>query len=87
MPASGTSTRLTIEVVLMVLMVVAAVNFARHFVALRKGDPGAYRRDPEARCSSRRAASRSAGVSTPSGTLSTIAASIRMPVSSARSWA
>jgi trk system potassium uptake protein len=38
-----------IEVVLMVFMVVAAVNFSTHFIAIRRGDPGAYRRDPEAR--------------------------------------
>jgi len=38
-----------IEIVLMVFMLVASLNFATHFLALRKGDPGAYRRDPEAR--------------------------------------
>ena len=30
-------------------MVIAALNFATHFIALRRRDPGAYRRDPEAR--------------------------------------
>lgn len=38
-----------IEAVLIVFMAIAAMNFATHFVALRKGDPGAYSRDPEAR--------------------------------------
>jgi trk system potassium uptake protein TrkH len=38
-----------IEVVLMVFMMLSALNFATHFLALRRGDPGAYRRDPEAR--------------------------------------
>ena len=38
-----------IEFVLIVFMVLAAINFSTHFMALRKGDPGAYRRDPEAR--------------------------------------
>jgi trk system potassium uptake protein TrkH len=39
----------TIEFVLMVFMLIAALNFATHYVALRRGDFGAYRRDPEAR--------------------------------------
>src|SRR5690606_32433701 len=30
-------------------MVIAAVNFATHFIALRRRDLSAYRRDPEAR--------------------------------------
>jgi trk system potassium uptake protein len=38
-----------IELVLMAFMVVAAINFSTHFVAFRRGDPQAYRRDPEAR--------------------------------------
>jgi len=38
-----------IESVLAVFMVIAAVNFATHFLALRKGEPGTYARDPEAR--------------------------------------
>src|SRR5450755_957356 len=38
-----------IEFVLMIFMLVAAMNFATHFIALRKGDFNAYRRDPEAR--------------------------------------
>ena len=38
-----------IELVLMLFMVIAAINFSTHFLALRRGDPGAYRRDPEAR--------------------------------------
>jgi trk system potassium uptake protein TrkH len=38
-----------IELVLMVFMVIASLNFATHFTALRKGDPRAYARDPEAR--------------------------------------
>jgi trk system potassium uptake protein TrkH len=38
-----------IEFVLMVFMLIAAVNFSTHFVALRKGDFAVYRRDPEAR--------------------------------------
>lgn len=39
----------TIEFVLMIFMLIAAMNFATHFTAFRKGDFGAYRRDPEAR--------------------------------------
>ncbi len=39
----------TVEFALMVFMVAAAVNFATHFTAFRRTDPGAYRRDPEAR--------------------------------------
>ncbi len=38
-----------IEFVLIVFMLAAAVNFATHFTAFRRADPGAYRRDPEAR--------------------------------------
>ena len=38
-----------IEFVLMVLMVVAALNFARHFVALRRLSLETYKQDPEAR--------------------------------------
>jgi trk system potassium uptake protein TrkH len=38
-----------IEFVMILFMLLAAVNFSTHFIALRKGDPGAYRRDPEAR--------------------------------------
>jgi trk system potassium uptake protein TrkH len=38
-----------IEVILMVFMLIAAMNFATHFLALRKGEPATYRRDPEAK--------------------------------------
>lgn len=38
-----------IELVLMAFMLVSAMNFATHFSALRRGDFGAYRRDPEVR--------------------------------------
>src|SRR5579863_6396886 len=38
-----------IEFVLMIFMLIAAMNFATHFIALRKGDFDAYQRDPEAR--------------------------------------
>ncbi len=38
-----------IEVVLMVFMLIGAMNFATHFLALRKGEPATYRRDPEAK--------------------------------------
>jgi trk system potassium uptake protein TrkH len=38
-----------IEAVLIVFMMLASINFATHFVAIRRGDLGAYRRDPEAR--------------------------------------
>jgi trk/ktr system potassium uptake protein len=38
-----------IEFVLMVLMVIAALNFARHFVALRRLSLETYKQDPEAR--------------------------------------
>ena len=38
-----------IETVLALFMLIAAVNFATHFLALRKGEPGTYARDPEAR--------------------------------------
>jgi trk system potassium uptake protein TrkH len=37
-----------IELVLMVFMVIAAMNFATHFIALRKGNFSVYARDPEA---------------------------------------
>jgi trk system potassium uptake protein TrkH len=39
----------TIEFVMIVFMLIAAMNFATHFVALRKGDLRVYGRDPEAR--------------------------------------
>lgn len=38
-----------IEMVMSLFMILAAVNFSTHFVAIRKGDLSAYRRDPEAR--------------------------------------
>ena len=38
-----------IEAVLVVFMLLGAMNFATHFVALRKGEPATYRRDPEAK--------------------------------------
>ena len=38
-----------IEFVLMVFMLLAAMNFATHFAAIRKGDISIYKRDPEAR--------------------------------------
>ncbi|MGC4029236.1 MAG: potassium transporter TrkG [Steroidobacteraceae bacterium] len=38
-----------IEAVLMIFMLVATVNFSTHFIAFRRGDLDAYRRDPEAR--------------------------------------
>jgi trk system potassium uptake protein len=38
-----------IETVLMIFMVIAAINFSTHFVAIRRRDTSAYRRDPEAR--------------------------------------
>src|ERR1019366_8378583 len=38
-----------IEFVLMIFMLIAAMNFATHFIALRKGNFNVYRRDPEAR--------------------------------------
>ena len=38
-----------IEFVLMVLMVIASLNFARHFVALRQLSLETYKKDPEAR--------------------------------------
>jgi trk system potassium uptake protein TrkH len=38
-----------IEFVLAVFMLIAAINFATHFLALRKGEPGTYSRDPEAK--------------------------------------
>ena len=38
-----------IELVMSLFMLAAAVNFATHFAAIRKGDLSTYRRDPEAR--------------------------------------
>lgn len=38
-----------IEFILTIFMVLATLNFATHFNALRKGDAGVYARDPEAR--------------------------------------
>jgi trk system potassium uptake protein TrkH len=38
-----------IEFVMMLFMLLAAVNFSTHFMAVRKGDLGAYNRDPEAK--------------------------------------
>jgi trk system potassium uptake protein len=38
-----------IELVLMIFMLVASLNFATHFMAIRRRDPGAYKADPEAR--------------------------------------
>jgi trk system potassium uptake protein TrkH len=38
-----------IEFVLMAFMLVAAINFATHFLALKKGEPGTYGRDSEAK--------------------------------------
>ncbi len=38
-----------IEFVLIVFMLAASLNFATHFTAFRRQDPGVYRRDPEAR--------------------------------------
>lgn len=38
-----------IEVALTLFMMMAAVNFATHFIAVRRADLDAYRRDPEAR--------------------------------------
>jgi trk system potassium uptake protein len=38
-----------IEFVMILFMLLAAVNFSTHFIALSKGNLGAYRRDPEAR--------------------------------------
>jgi trk system potassium uptake protein TrkH len=38
-----------IEAVLALFMLVGAMNFTTHFLALRKGEPGTYGRDPEAR--------------------------------------
>jgi trk system potassium uptake protein TrkH len=37
-----------IELVLMIFMIIAAMNFATHFIALRKGNFVVYSRDPEA---------------------------------------
>ena len=48
MPTSAISIRRMIEFVLMIFMLIAAVNFATHFVALRKGNFALYARDPEA---------------------------------------
>jgi trk/ktr system potassium uptake protein len=38
-----------IEAILMVFMLIAAMNFATHFLALRKGEAATYRRDPESK--------------------------------------
>jgi len=38
-----------IEFVMILFMLLASVNFSTHFMAIRKGEFGAYRRDPEAR--------------------------------------
>lgn len=38
-----------IEFVMALFMLIAAMNFSTHFVALRRGDFNAYRRDPETR--------------------------------------
>src|SRR5690606_37744193 len=38
-----------IELLFIFFMVIAALNFATHFLALRRREPSAYRRDPEAR--------------------------------------
>ncbi|HLK71572.1 MAG TPA: potassium transporter TrkG [Steroidobacteraceae bacterium] len=38
-----------IELIMALFMLVAALNFSTHFVALRRGDFDSYRRDPEAR--------------------------------------
>jgi trk system potassium uptake protein TrkH len=38
-----------IETIVALFMLVAAMNFTTHFLALRKGEPGTYGRDPEAR--------------------------------------
>jgi trk system potassium uptake protein len=38
-----------VEIVLMFFMLVASLNFSTHYLALRKGDLDAYRRDPESR--------------------------------------
>ncbi|HTW75490.1 MAG TPA: potassium transporter TrkG [Steroidobacteraceae bacterium] len=38
-----------IELVMALFMLIAAINFATHFAALRRGDLGVYRRDPEVR--------------------------------------
>ena len=38
-----------IELVIMIFMLIAAMNFTTHFMALRKGDLKLYRRDPEVR--------------------------------------
>ncbi|HEX4051221.1 MAG TPA: potassium transporter TrkG [Steroidobacteraceae bacterium] len=38
-----------IEFILALFMLVAALNFSTHFIALRRGDFSCYRRDPEAR--------------------------------------
>lgn len=38
-----------IESIVTLFMLIAAMNFATHFTALRRGDLGVYRRDPEAR--------------------------------------
>ncbi len=38
-----------IEAVLVAFMLIGAINFATHFLALRKGEAGTYGRDPEAK--------------------------------------
>jgi trk system potassium uptake protein len=38
-----------IESVLILFMLIASLNFSTHFLALRRGDMSAYRRDPESR--------------------------------------
>ncbi len=38
-----------IEAALAAFMLIAAMNFTTHFLALRKGEPGTYARDPEAK--------------------------------------
>ena len=38
-----------IELILALFMLLAAMNFTTHFLALRRGEPGTYGRDPEAR--------------------------------------
>jgi trk/ktr system potassium uptake protein len=38
-----------IELVMILFMLLASINFATHFMALRRGEFSAYRRDPEAR--------------------------------------
>jgi trk system potassium uptake protein len=38
-----------IELVLIIFMLIACINFATHFLAVRRASPSVYRRDPEAR--------------------------------------